>query len=201
MVLVILCCLFVFLGMYIGRKFNLKYFSINFMFGLFLLNCLIQILPNAYSLLSINYHDMTFIYVFLGVVIGVVLMMLFDYKSDNCDDISIIGFTMVNTCILCNAFSSKFSLLLFIINVLYYVSIGIYIKDGRSFISVIIGLILGLLSCLFNHWFLGYFYSIIVGVILCFVYSISIVVTKCKDKYAYVGLILGMLVAFLGSVL
>ena len=201
MVLVILSCLFVFLGMYIGRRFNLKYFSINVIFGLFLLNCLIKVLPVTCSLLSKNYHDSTFIFVFFGIVLGIVLMMLFDYKSDNCDDFSIIAFTMVNSCFLYNVFNYKFSLLLFIVNVLYYISIGIYIKDGKSWISVIIGMILGLLFGFINHWIIGYFYSISVGIILCFIYSISIVVTRSKDKYSYVGLILGLLVAFLGSVL
>lgn len=201
MVLVILSCLFVFLGMYIGKKHILKYFSINVIFGLFLLNCLIKVLPVACSLLSKNYHDTTFIFVFLGIVLGVVLMMLFDYKSDNCDDISIIAFTMVNSCILYDVFSLKFSLFLLIINIIYYVFIGIYIKDGKSWISVIIGMILGLLFGFINHWIIGYFYSISVGIILCFIYSISIVVTRSKDKYSYIGLILGLLVAFLGSVL
>ena len=201
MVLVIISCLFVFLGMYIGRRFNLKYFSINFIFGLFLLNCLIQVLPGAYSLLYRNYHDTTFIYVFLGTILGVVFMMLFDYKSDNCDDVSIIAFTMINSCLLYHTFSTKFNLLLLIINILYYVSIGLYIKDGKSWLSVFIGLILGLIFSFINHWLIGYFYSISIGVVLCFVYSISIVVTRGKEKYASLGLILGMLVAFLGSVL
>lgn len=198
MVLVLLSCLFVFLGMYIGRRYNLKYFSINFMFGLFILNCLIQILPSAYSLLSKNYHDTTFIFVFLGIVLGVVLMMLFDYKSDNCDDISIIAFSMANSCLL---FNTKISFLLLIINILYYVSIGIYIKDGKSFLSVFIGMILGFIFGIINHWIIGYFYSISVGIVLCFVYSISIVVTKCREKNSYIGLILGMIIAFLGSIL
>lgn len=198
MVLVILSSLFVFLGMYIGKRFNLKYLSINFMFGLFILNCLIQMLPGAFSLLSKNYHDTTFIFVFLGIVLGVVLMVLFDYKSDNCDDVSIIAFTMVNSCIL---FSSKFNFLIFIINVLYYISIGIYIKNGKSWLSVFIGMFLGIIFGFINHWMIGYFYSISVGIVLCFVYSISIVVTRSREKNSYIGLILGMLIAFLGSIL
>lgn len=201
MVLVIISCLFVFLGMYIGRRFNLKYFSINFMFGLFFLNCLIQVLPYAYSLLNKNYHDTTFIYVFLGTILGIVLMMLFDYKSDNCDDVSIIAFTMVNSCLLYHSLSVKFNLLLLLINIIYYISIGLYIKDGKSWLSVFIGMILGFIFGFFNHWLIGYFYSISIGIILCFVYSISIVVTKGREKYASFGLIFGMLIAFLGSVL
>lgn len=201
MFLVLICCLFVFLGMYIGKKYNLKYVSINFMFGLFLLNCLSSILPNAYSILFHNYHDTTFIYVVLGIVLGVVFMMLFDYKSDNCDDISIIGFTIINSCLLYNSLSNKFSFLLFIVNILYYVIIGIYIKDGKSWISVIVGMILGIFLSFINSWLIGYLFSIVVGIILCFIYSIYIVVVRNKSKFAYAGLLIGMLISFLGSIL
>jgi len=201
MVLVIISCLFVFLGMYIANRWNLKYVSINFLFGVFLLNCLVQILPNGYNLLSYNYHDTTFIYAFLGVIIGIVLMMLFDYKSDNCDDVSIVGFTMINSYLLYSTLSSHFNFILFFVNILYYVSIGIYIKDGKSWVSVFLGMILGFFISLISSWWIGYFFSIVVGIILCFIYSISIVVIRNKGRYSYISLILGMVIGFLGSIL
>lgn len=200
MLFVFLCCLFVFLGMFIARRFNLKYISISFMFGLFLINCLIQILPSSYNTLNINYHSTTFIYVFLGIVIGVVSMMLFDYKSDNCDDISIIGFSLINTYILCSNLS-KINLIIFIVNAIYYFSIGVYIKDGKSWISVFIGMILGIIISTIESWVIGYIFAIIFGIIVCFVYSISIVVMNRRCKYSNLFLIFGMLVAWLGCVL
>ena len=200
MVLVLLCCLFVFLGMYFGKRFNLKYVSINFIFGLFLVNGLIQILPFGYKLLFINYHYSTFIYLFLGIILGISLMMLFDYKSDNCDDISIIGFSIMNTYILLFNIT-KFNFILLIINALYYFSIGVYIKDGKSWISVFIGLILGFIINLIGSWWIGFIFAIIFGVVMCFIYSISIIVFRKRGKYCSFALIFGMLIAYLGCVL
>jgi len=201
MFFVIISCFFVFLGMYIGQRWNIKYISINLMFGLFLFNCLVNILPNGYSLLSRNYHDTTFIYVLLGIILGVVLMMLFDYKNDSCDDVSIIGFTMINCFLLNNSMSIKFHFLLLIVNFLYYLVIGIYIKDGKSWISVFIGMVLGIFISFIGSWWIGYLFSIVVGIISCFIYSIYIVVVRNRGKYVYIALIAGLLLAFMGSIL
>lgn len=200
MVLVILCCLFVFLGMYLGKKFNLKYISVNFLFGLFLINAFIQVLPFGYKSLYINYHASTFIFLILAIIIGVALMMLFDYKSDNCDDISIIGFTIINSYVMYLSLD-RFNLILFIVNSLYYLFIGIYIRDGRSWISVFIGMIFGSVLKVIGSWWIGYLFAIIFGIIMCFIYSISIIVMRKKGKYCLLSLILGMFVAYLGCVL
>jgi hypothetical protein len=187
--------------MYIGKKYNLKYFSINLVFGLFLLSCLLLILPYAFNLLSKNFHDTTFIYVFLGITIGVVSMMLFDYKYDNCDDISIFCFAMCNCYFLSKILNYKFSFMLLIINILFYVSIGLYIRNGKSWISVFGGMFAGFILFLLGGYWLGYMFSISFGIISCFIYSISQVVFRNRTKYAYFALFVGMLLAFLGCFL
>lgn len=198
MVLVIICCLFVFLGMFIGKKFDLKIISINMIFGLFLMNCLFNVLPCAFSILYQNYHGSTFIYVLLGSFLGYLLMRLSSYKYEDSDNISIIGFTLFNSYLL---FISKFNLLFLIVNVLYYIFIGIYIKNSKSWISVIIGSILGLVIGLINSWMIGYIFTIVVGFLIYFIISVYNLVFRSNNKYCYIGLIIGLIIAFLGCVL
>ena len=60
--LAVICSLFVFLGMYIGNKYDLKKYSINSIFGLFVINGLGRILLNSYLFLYMNYHKGTFLF-------------------------------------------------------------------------------------------------------------------------------------------
>lgn len=198
MVLVIICCLFVFLGMFIGKKKDLKIVSINLIFGLFLINSLINVLPYAYSVLYKNYHSSTFIYVLLGSALGYLLMRLSTYKYEDSDNISIIGFTLFNSYLL---YIGKFNLLSLIINILYYVSLGIYIRNSKSWISVIIGCVLGLVIGLIDGWMIGYIFTIVIGFLIYFISSVYGVVFRGNSKMCYVGLFVGMLIAFLGSIL
>ena len=92
MVLVIISCLFVFLGMHIGKKYDLKKSSINMLFGLFLINSLCVILVNGYSFLSLNYHSSTYYFLILGSILGFVLMKIIDMKCSETDDVFVILF-------------------------------------------------------------------------------------------------------------
>ena len=96
---------------------------------------------------------------------------------------------------------SKFSFLLLIINILYYVFIGIYIRNSKSWFSVFIGCLLGVIFSHFYGWMLGYVYSIILGFVVYFVYSINGIIFKNSNKKYYYGLVLGIIVAVIGSVL
>lgn len=195
--LVILCCLFVFLGMFIGKKKDLKNVSINMIFGLFLINALVNVLLYGYSILYANYHSGTFIYVVLGLIVGFLIMNIINYKCSNSDDFSIIGFTIFNTYFLYN----RFSFLLFIINIWYYILIGIYIRNSRSFISVFIGMILGLLFSLINSWLLGYVFTIVFGFLSYFIVSVYGIIFRNNNKFAYIGLVIGMILGLLGGIL
>jgi len=198
MVLVIISCLFVFLGMYIGKKNDLKKSSIHMLFGLFLINSLCAILVNGYSFLSINYHSSTYYFVTLGSILGFVLMKIIDTKCEETDDISICGFVITNTIIL---LASKFNLLFLVVNILYYVIIGIYIKNSNSWISVFIGMVLGIVLYSLHTWLIGYVFTISFGFIIYFIYSLYTMIFKSGDKESYYYLIAGMVVALLGCVL
>ena len=198
MVLVIISCLFVFLGMHIGKKYDLKKSSINMLFGLFLINSLCVILVNGYSFLSLNYHSSTYYFLILGSILGFVLMKIIDMKCSETDDVSICGFVICNTILL---FASKFNLLFFVINILYYVILGIYIRNSKSWISVFVGVILGFIFYLLHSWIIGYMFSISFGFIIYFIYSVYTMIFRSGDKESYYYLIAGMIVALLGSVL
>jgi len=198
MVLVIISCLFVFLGMYIGKKNDLKKSSINMLFGLFFINSLCVLLKNGFSILSLNYHSSTYYFVTLGSILGFVLMKIIDMKCEETDDISICGFVVCNTIIL---LASKFNLLFFVINILYYVIFGIYIKNSKSWISVFIGMILGIVFYSLHTWLIGYVFTISFGFIIYFIYSVYTMIFRSGDKESYYYLIAGMAVALIGSVL
>lgn len=198
MVLVIIACLFVFLGMYFGKKYDLKNISINMIFGLFLVNCVCSIFDKGYVLLKINYHSSAYYFTILGCILGYVIMKIIDLKYDRTDNISICGFTVANSMILC---VSKFNILFFLINILYYVTIGIYIKNSKSWFSVIIGMIIGLILVLFDGWLLGYVFSILVGFIIYFVISVYTIIFRNGDKNGYYALIAGIVISLIGSML
>lgn len=198
MVLVLLCCIFIFLGMYIGSRFNLKGVSINVVFGLFLINSVFNILPYSNKVLSYNYHDSAYIYCFLGCVLGYVLMKIFECKYDQTDNISILGFSLFNSYLL---LLSDFSLFLVLINIFYYILIGIYIKNSRSWIYVFLGSILGYFVSLISGYIVGYFLSITFGFIISFVLSVHELIFKSSDKKNLYGLIVGLLVGMIGCVL
>ena len=197
MVLVIICLLFLFIGMYIGNKFDLKKISINMIFGLFLINLIFGFLSSS-SVLSRNYHSSTWFYLILGIIVGYILMMIMGEKYDETDNISIGGFTLLNTFILV---MSRFNLLSFIFNILYYVFIGIYIRKSKSWISVLIGMVFGLLFSSITSWILGYIFTIALGFIIYFIVSVYSIVFKSNDKKAYYSLIAGMVIALLGGLL
>ena len=194
----VICSLFVFLGMYIGNKYDLKKYSINSIFGLFVINGLCGVLFNSYNILSINYHKSTILFLILGCVLGYCLMKLVSFKYEETDNISICGFTLFNTYLLV---VSKFNFFFLLINILYYVLIGIYISKSKSWIYVLLGLILGLLFSLISSWIIGYIFSIIFSFLLYFIFSVYNLVFKSNSKMAYYSLLCGILVGLLGCVL
>lgn len=198
MVLVVLCCLFVFLGMYIGKRFDFKNVSINIIFGLFLINCLFNVLPVCFSILSHNYHDMTFIYVLLGCVLGYILMTVISFKYDETDNISIAGFSLFNCYLLC---VSKVSFFVLVVNIIYYILIGIYVCNSKSWVSVFIGAFLGFLLSFVSGWLFGYVFTIVFGFMIYFVLSVYGLVFRSNSKLHNIGLIVGLIVALLGCVL
>lgn len=198
MFLVIFCSLFVFLGMYIGKKWDLKDVSINTIFGLFLINVLVKILPVGYNVLYRNYHSGTLVFVLLGCALGYVLMLLSTYKYEDSDNISIFGFTVFNSFLL---YFGRYSLLFVLINILYYIIIGIYVNNSRSWIYILLGSFLGFLISFISGWMLGYLFTIIIGTLLYFIKFVYSIVFKNNNKKCLIGLIIGMLVAFLGAIL
>lgn len=198
MILALLCCLFVFLGMFIGEKFNLKKLSINALFGLFTFNFLGSEISYVYSILYKNYHSSTFLFVLLSVILGFLLIKLINCKYEDCDNVSILGFTVINTALF---ISHRFSILFLIINIIYYILLGIYIKKSKSWIFVFLGFILSLIFSLFSNWIIGYFYGVNLGFVFYFILSIYSIVFRNKDKWSSVGLIFGLIVALLGGLL
>lgn len=198
MILAVFCCFFVFLGMYIGDKFDLKRASINMIFGLFLMNGLISLFPKCFEFLSKNYHDTTFIYVILSCILGFVIMKISSFKYDQTDNISIAGFSFFNTFLLV---MSKFNFWLMIINILYYVIIGIYISHSKSWLYVFVGMIIGLNLGLFSLWIYGFLFSIVFSFLVYFIASVYELVFRNNDRSCYIGLIVGMIVALLGGII
>lgn len=193
-IIVLLITLFVFLGMFIGKKYDLKYFSINSIFSLFLVNGLFNIFL-ASNYLSINYHDTTWIYLILCGVVGFILMKIIGIKSDNPDDVSITCFSFLNCFIL---FTGKLNFLIFLVNVIYYVLIGIYIKDSKSNMYVFLGFILSFIASFISSWMLGYLMASLIGIIIYFLFSIYNVVIR---NSAYVGIVVGILVGIIGAII
>ena len=129
MVLVIISCLFVFLGMYIGKKNDLKKSSINMLFGLFFINSLCVLLKNGFSILSLNYHSSTYYFVTLGSILGFVLMKIIDMKCEETDDISICGFVVCKLykCVYWYDFRNSFLFFTYLVNwICIYYFIWIY---------------------------------------------------------------------------
>ena len=198
MFLAILCCLFIFLGMFIAEKYDFKKLSISVLFGLFIINCLSSVIPYVYSVLYKNYHATTFFYVLLSSVLGYLLIKLINFKYEYSDNVSIFGFTFVNTCLL---ISHRFNILFLVVNIVYYILLGIYIKKSKSWIFILSGCFLGLVFNMFNSWIIGYIYGINIGFILYFIISVYSIVFKNKEKYAGVSLIVGIIIALLGGIL
>lgn len=196
-VFTLIVVLFVFLGIFIGKKFNLKYFSINSIFGLFLVNGLYDLLLSS-NFLSINYHNSTWFYLVLCGILGFVIMKLIGIKSDNPDDVSIVGFSFINCFFL---LINKFSLVSFLISCLYYILIGIYIKDTKSYLYVFLGFVLAFISSFLSNWMFGFLFSTLVGFFAYFLFSIYILVTRNSQKMGVVGLIVGFVVGLLGGIL
>jgi len=198
MILAVLSCLFIFLGMFIGERFDFKKLSINVIFGLFTLNCLVSIIPYAYSYLYRNYHGSTFFYVLLSIVLGYLLIKLINYKYDDCDNISIVGFTFANTALF---IFHRFSFLFLIINILYYILLGIYISKSKSWVYVLFGCIFAILSSLLGNWIMGYFYGISIGFVIYFILSVYNIVFRSNNKDSYTALVIGFIVALIGGLL
>ena len=192
------CSLFVFLGIYLCDRFDLKKYSINSIFGLFLVNGFFNVLIGGYGHLFINYHRSTFLFLVLGCILGFSIMKLIGFKYDETDNISILGFSLINSYLLV---IGRFSFLFLLINILYYVLIGAYVKGSRSWIYVFLGVILGLFFSLFSGWIMGYMFTIIFGFLLYFILSVYGIVFKSSSRISYYALICGFLVALLGSIL
>ena len=198
MILSALCCLFIFLGMFIGEKYDLKKTSIHIIFGLFIVNFLVSLIPYVYSYLYVNYHSSTLMYVLLSIILGYLLIRLVNYTYEDSDNLSILGFTLFNTSLFC---LHKFNILFLIINIFYYIFIGIYIKKSKSWIYVFIGCVLGILFSLINSWIMGYIFGINVGFLLYFILSVYNIVFRGNDKVCNIGLIIGLVVALFGGLL
>lgn len=198
MILGLVCCLFVFLGIFISCKKDFKKLSINALFGMFFINCLAVVIPFVYSVLYKNYHSTTLFFVLLSGVLGFLIIKLVNCKYEDCDNISILGFTFVNMSLL---ISHRFSILLLLVNILYYVLIGIYIKKSKSWIYVLLGSVLALIFSMFNSWVLGYVYGINIGFIMYFILSVYEIVFKNKEKYSGLSLVIGFVIALLGGLL
>lgn len=196
--LAVICSLFVFLGMYIGNRYDLKKYSINSIFGLFVINGLCCILFNSYRVLYINYHRSTFLFLVLGCILGYALMKLISFKYEETDNISICGFTLFNTYLFV---VSRFSFFFLLVNIFYYILIGIYISKSKSWIYVLLGLILGLVFSLFSSWVLGYMFTILFSFVLYFILSVYSLVFKSNGKMYNYSLICGIIVGLLGCVL
>ena len=194
MILAVFSCLFIFLGMYIGEKYDLKKLSINVIFGLFVVNTFQCISAGAYPFMFVNYHNTTYFYI----VLGYLLLKLINCKYDDCDNISVLGFTIINTCLF---IAHSFNILFLVINILYYIMIGIYIKKSKSWIYILLGCGIALILSLFKIWFIGYIYTINAGFILYFVFSVYNIVFRSKDKSSLVSLILGLVIALIGGLL
>ena len=123
MILKLVCCLFIFIGIFISEKKDFKKLSINALFGMFFLNCLVVIIPFAYSILFKNYHSTTLFYVLLSGILGFLLIKLVNCKYEDCDNISILGFSFVNMSLL---ISHRFSILLLLVNILYLYIVSYY---------------------------------------------------------------------------
>lgn len=198
MILAFVCCLFVFLGMVISDKYDFKKLSINALFGLFTMNVITCVALFVYKVLFRNYHSSTFFYVFLSTLLGYLLVKLINCKYDDCDNVSILGFTIVNTYLF---IFHSFNILFLLINIIYYILLGIYIKKSKSWIFVLIGALLGIVFSFIDNWVMGYIYGINLGFIFYYVISVYGIVFRSKDRNSYIGLIVGFVIALLGGLL
>ncbi len=198
MILVVFSCLLVFLGMFIGNKYDLKKISINAIFGLFTVNAFQCISSAVYPLLYKNYHKSTMFFIILGIILGYLVIKFINCKYEDSDNISILGFTVINTYLL---IIHSFSIVFLIINILYYVLLGIYISKSKSWIYVLLGCFLGILLSLIKLWLIGYAYGICVGFVVYFILSVYNIVFRCKEKNAHIALIAGSIIALLGGLL
>ena len=198
MILVVTCFLFSFLGMYIGEKYDLKKASIYIIFGIFTINILCSMFPIAYELLYRNYHGSTWLYISLSILVGYLLIKLINYKYEDSDNLSIVGFIISNSYLL---YLHKFSIIFFIINILYFILIGLYIKRSKSWIYVMTGSIIGIIFNYINAWGIGFVLSINIGFVLYYILSIYNIIFRCSNKKYYFCLIIAIIIAFLGGVL
>lgn len=193
-----LLSLFVFLGMFLCEKRNLKNESIFLIFGLLLFCLIVSVIPYGYSFLYHNYHKGTLIYFLMGSIFGYLFMKLCSYKYDKCDNIVLTGFSLFISFLVS---VSKFNIFSLIVAMLFYVVLGIYIRNSKSFISVLIGSVLGVLLSFFNTWMFGYIFCLVAGFIIYFVSSLSSMVFRNKNQVCYYFLGVGMILGFLGSIL
>ncbi len=198
MFLAFLCCLFVFIGMYIGERYDLKKVSIHILFGLFTVNTLVAMLPYVYYFLYRNYHSSTWLYVVLSVALGCLFVKLINCKYEDSDNLSILSFTFFNTFLF---LFHRFNILFLVFNILYYILLGIYIKKSKSWIFVFVGSILGILFSFVSSWRLGYLFGINISFVSYYIFSVYNIVFRSNDKGCYIGLIIGLVVALFGGLL
>lgn len=198
MIFAILSCLFIFLGMFIGNRYDLKKISINAIFGLFTINVFQCISSAVYPLLYRNYHNSSWLFILLGILLGYLVIKLINCKYEDSDNISILGFTVVNSYLF---ILHNFNIIFLIINIFYYVFIGVYISKSKSWIYVLLGCFLGIILSLIKVWSMGYIYGITIGFVVYFILSVYNIVFRCKDKKSLAGLIVGFLIALLGGLI
>lgn len=210
LILTFLLSIFIIIGTYINTLLNKKNIrtknvSINMLYGLLLLTSIIKILPVSYSLLSKNYHDTTYVYLILTILIGFIIIEIFNLnkkQNKNTSILSLMVFCLIQGIIISNYNIQNIDYISMIFLSIYNIIIGIYIKEINnkklSIIPITVSYLIGLLLGNITNWQMGYLFSVSLGIIIYFIISLSSSIIKNKNSiYETIGLVIGMTLVLL----
>lgn len=179
--------LFLLIGFYFSKKSNNKYLF-NFLFGFLLMEFIIRFVPITYNILSINYHDTTFFYIVLLMILGIIISILFN-KGQLLAYSSFFNFS---------GLFSGFSFSLIIYSFIGFI-IGLNSLNRKWLIMFILSFLIGFLFNFIGFWMVGYLYGILLGIVGYYLISMMGIVFKCKEKYVCFFLISGMILSYIGG--
>lgn len=207
--LLFLTAIFILIGIYVNTLLNKKNIKtknivINIMYGILLFTSIIKILPTSYSLLSQNYHDTTYIYLILTILIGLIFIKLLTLnKNENkiTSIFSLMSFCLIQGIIINNYNIQNINYISLIYTSIYNFIIGFYIKEINNkktpILLVILFYIVGILLGNINNWQMGYSFSVSLGIITYFIITMTPNIIKNKNSiYETIGLIAGISLVF-----
>ncbi|MBP3920301.1 MAG: hypothetical protein J6D28_01920 [Bacilli bacterium] len=182
--------IFMIVGFFIGNKYKNDNL-ISLIFGFILFEFLVRYLPVSYNLLSINFHDATFLYIILLVILGFVIMKFFNNNKFiiGCALFILMGFSL--------GFGFSFLLITYSIMCIFF---GVCISSNKKILMLLMFFACCLFGCVLhgiNDFRIGYLLGFCLGIVGYYIVKMFPSIIKCKKKITGLLLLIGMFLSFL----